>query len=325
MNTTAMPPSRQPGTDATPSRLSLYLDLIRWNRPAGWLLLLWPSLAALWVAASGFPGVHLALVFVLGTILMRSAGCCVNDVADREFDLHVKRTAQRPVTSGRVGVKEALGVGGVLALVAFLLVLTTNVSTIAWSFLGLVLTLMYPYAKRHVSMPQAVLGLAFSFGIPMAFAAVNGGPGWALFGGATVWGGPGFWVSVWHSVPPLAWLLMLGNLFWVLAYDTEYAMVDRDDDLKIGMKTSAITLGRADVAAVTAFYLVFLGIWTAALWSRVNTLVWSAMLLLVMAQVGWHYHLIKDRTRDGCFKAFRLNHWLGFTVFVGVMLGMSTA
>ena len=280
------------------SRLNLYLDLIRWNRPAGWLLLLWPSLGALWVAAGGFPGLHLLLVFVLGTILMRSAGCCVNDVADREFDKHVKRTAQRPVTSGRVGVKEALGVGAALAFVAFLLVLTTNVATITWSVLGLALSLIYPYAKRHVSMPQAVLGVAFSFGVPMAFAAVQG------------------------TVPALAWVLLAGNLFWVLAYDTEYAMVDRDDDLRIGMKTSAITLGDADVPAVTAFYLVFLGIWTAALWSVVNPWVWGAMLVVALAQVAWHFHLIKDRTRDGCFKAFRLNHWLGFTVFVGVVFGV---
>ncbi len=286
-------------TTAVTSRLHLYLDLIRWNRPAGWLLLLWPSLSALWIAAQSFPGLHLLAVFVAGTILMRSAGCCVNDVADREFDKHVKRTAQRPVTSGRVGVKEALVVGGVLAFVAFLLVLTTNTATIAWSVLGLVLSLVYPYAKRHVSMPQAVLGVAFSFGIPMAFAAVT------------------------ESVPWQAWALMAGNLFWVLAYDTEYAMVDRDDDLKIGMKTSAITLGDADVPAITAFYLVFLGIWTAVLWGQVNPLVWGAMLLAALAQVAWHFMLIKDRTRDGCFKAFRQNHWLGFTVFVGTVMGIA--
>ena len=282
-----------------PSRLALYLDLIRWNRPAGWLLLLWPTLAALWVAAGGFPGWHLLVVFVLGTILMRSAGCCVNDVADRDFDRHVKRTAQRPVTSGRVSTREALAVGAVLALAAFALVLTTNLLTVAMSFAALAITLAYPFAKRIVSMPQAVLGVAFSFGIPMAFAAVRG------------------------EVPVLAWLLLLGNLFWVLAYDTEYAMVDRDDDLRIGMKTSAITLGRADVAAVTAFYLVFLGIWTLALWARMNPWVWGAALVAALAQVVWHFGMIRGRTREGCFKAFRLNHWLGFTVFAGVVLGLS--
>ncbi|MCU0763656.1 MAG: UbiA family prenyltransferase [Hydrogenophaga sp.] len=309
-------------TAPAPSRLALYLDLIRWNRPAGWLLLLWPSLSALWVAADGFPGVHLLLVFVLGTILMRSAGCCVNDVADREFDLHVKRTAQRPVTSGRIGVKEALAVGAVLAFASFLLVLTTNLATIVWSGLGLVLAIVYPYAKRLVSMPQAVLGVAFSFGIPMAFAAVNGGPLWELGANTMAWQAAGFWSGVWHSVPPLAWWLMAGNLFWVLAYDTEYAMVDRDDDLKIGMKTSAITLGQADVPAVTAFYLVYLAVWTAALWSMVNPLVWGTAMAAALLQVGWHVVLIKDRTRDGCFKAFRLNHWLGFTLFLGVVLGL---
>ncbi|WP_442907381.1 4-hydroxybenzoate octaprenyltransferase [Hydrogenophaga sp. BPS33] len=279
-------------------RLSLYLDLIRWSRPAGWLLLLWPTLAALWVAVGGFPGWHLVLVFVLGTVLMRSAGCCVNDVADREFDKHVKRTVNRPVTSGAVSVREALVVGAVLALTAFGLVLTTNLLTVLLSFAALAITLIYPYAKRYVSMPQAVLGVAFSFGIPMAFSAAQA------------------------HVPLLAWVLLLGNLFWVLAYDTEYAMVDRDDDLKIGMKTSAITLGRADVMAVTAFYVVFLAIWTAALWSRVNPWVWAAMLVMALAQVVWHFLLIRDRSREGCFKAFRLNHWLGFTVFVGEVLGL---
>ncbi len=277
-------------------KLSLYLDLIRWNRPAGWLLLLWPSLSALWVAAGGFPGWHLLVVFVLGTILMRSAGCCVNDVADRDFDRHVKRTAQRPVTSGRVGVKEALALGAVLALAAFGLVLTTNTATIAWSFAALAVALVYPYAKRVVSMPQAVLGVAFSFGIPMAFAAVTG------------------------DVPWLAWALLVGNLFWVLAYDTEYAMVDRDDDLKIGMKTSAITLGRWDVVAIMGFYAAHLAIWGVLLWPFVGGPVYALALAVAAAQAAWHYTLIKDRTREGCFKAFRLNHWLGFTVFAGVAL-----
>ena len=302
-------------------RLNLYLDLIRWNRPAGWLLLLWPSLSALWVTAGGFPGPHLLLVFVAGTILMRSAGCCVNDVADREFDKHVKRTAQRPVTSGRVGVGEALGVGAVLAFVAFLLVLTTNVATITWSVLGLVLSLIYPYAKRVVSMPQAVLGVAFSFGIPMAFAAVNGGPVLELFSGVAPWNALGFWAGVWHSVPPLAWLLMAGNLFWVLAYDTEYAMVDRDDDLRIGMKTSAITLGSWDVVAVTSFYVVHLLVWTVLLVERLAPWVWFLTLLVAGAQIVWHYRLIRERTREGCFKAFRVNHWFGCTVFAGVVAG----
>ena len=276
-------------------KISLYLDLIRWDRPAGWLLLLWPTLSALWVASGGFPGWHLLLVFSLGTILMRSAGCCLNDVADRDFDKHVKRTAERPVTSGRIGVKEALMLGAVLALMAFGLVLTLRAETIAWSFAAIAVTVAYPYAKRFVAMPQAVLGLAFSFGIPMAFAAVTG------------------------EVPWLAWALLVGNLFWVLAYDTEYAMVDRDDDLKIGMKTSAITLGQWDVAAVMFFYAAFVGVWGVVLDALDKPLL-LAGLAVAAIQVVWHFGLIKDRSRDGCFKAFRLNHWVGFAAFVGVAL-----
>ena len=280
-------------------KIKLYLDLIRWNRPAGWLLLLWPSLAALWIAAGGFPGWHLIAVFTLGTILMRSAGCCINDVADRDFDRHVKRTANRPVTSGRIGTREALAVGAVLALCAFGLVLTTNAATIAWSFAALAVTLIYPFAKRYVSMPQAVLGVAFSFGIPMAFAAVQG------------------------QVPLLAWLLLVGNLFWVLAYDTEYAMVDRDDDLKIGMKTSAITLGDADVVAIMGFYAAYLVIWAVLLSVPRQSPLFAMGWVVAALQVVWHYFLIRHRSREGCFKAFRLNHWLGASVFVGVALGYS--
>jgi 4-hydroxybenzoate polyprenyltransferase len=300
-----------------PGRLALYLDLIRWNRPAGWLLLLWPSLGALWIAAGGFPGWHLLVVFTLGTILMRSAGCCVNDVADRDFDRHVKRTAQRPVTSGRITPREALVFGAVLALAAFGLVLTTNLATIAWSFAALAVTLIYPFAKRYVSMPQAVLGVAFSFGIPMAFSAVRGGPPWELFMG----GGAFSLQAAWASVPPLAWLLLLGNLFWVIAYDTEYAMVDRDDDLKIGMKTSAITLGRFDVVGVLASYALFLAIWTLALRPLVPGWLFYVGIAVAAAQVLWHATLIHDRTREGCFQAFRLNHWLGFAVFAGIVAG----
>ena len=276
-------------------KISLYLDLIRWNRPAGWLLLLWPTLSALWVATDGFPGWHLLLVFTLGTFLMRSAGCCLNDVADRDFDKHVKRTAERPVTSGRIGVKEALLLGAVLALLAFALVLTLRTETIAWSFAAMAVAVAYPFAKRYVSMPQAVLGVAFSFGIPMAFAAVTG------------------------EVPWLAWALLLGNLFWVLAYDTEYAMVDRDDDLRIGMKTSAITLGQWDVAAVMFFYAAFVGVWGVVLDAPDKPLLLAGLVAAAL-QAAWHFWLIKDRSRDGCFKAFRLNHWVGFAAFVGVAL-----
>ena len=281
-----------------------YFQLVRWDRPAGWLLLLWPTLSALWIASNGFPGWHLLAVFTLGTILMRSAGCCLNDVADRDFDRHVKRTANRPVTSGAVSVKAALLLGAALALTAFALVLTTNTAAVAWSFAALAVALVYPYAKRHVAMPQAVLGVAFSFGIPMAFAAVQG------------------------RVPLVAWLLLLGNLFWVLAYDTEYAMVDRDDDLKIGMKTSAITLGRFDVAAVMLSYGLYLLIWTLALASlsglALNT-AYAVGMGLAAVQAVWHGYLIRHRERAGCFKAFRLNHWLGFTVFACIAASYALA
>jgi len=286
-------------------RLALYLALIRWNRPAGWLLLLWPTLSALWLAAGGFPGWHLLVVFTLGTVLMRSAGCCINDVADRDFDRHVKRTAMRPVTTGALPVNHALLLGALLALLAFALVLTTNAVTIAWSFVALAITLIYPYAKRFFAMPQAVLGVAFSLGIPMAFSAVYGADSFSL-------------AAMQASVPAMAWILLLGNLFWVLAYDTEYAMVDRDDDLRLGMKTSAITLGRLDVPAVLLSYLVYLVVWDVIFMPYVHGVLFSIATTLAFGQVAWHYTLIRSRTRDGCFKAFRMNHWLGFTLFAGI-------
>ncbi|MEJ6003165.1 4-hydroxybenzoate octaprenyltransferase [Paucibacter soli] len=293
-----------------PTRLQLYLNLIRWDRPAGTWLLLWPTLAALWIAADGWPGWHLLLVFSLGTLLMRSAGCCINDVADRDIDRHVKRTAQRPVTSGAVSVKEALLLGAGLALAAFGLVLTTNAPTILLSCAALAVACLYPYAKRVVNMPQAVLGVAFSFGIPMAFSAALGGTEWSL-------------AAIAAAVPKSAWALLLGNLFWVLAYDTEYAMVDRDDDIKIGIKTSALTLGRWDVAAVMGFYAVYLLSWA---WLGLRLGLGRVFLLgiaVAAAQVLWHYQLIKGRSREGCFKAFRENHWLGFAVFAGTALDLS--
>jgi 4-hydroxybenzoate polyprenyltransferase len=292
-------------TAAPPSRLALYLNLIRWDRPAGWLLLLWPTLSALWIAADGWPGWHLVGVFTAGTVLMRSAGCCINDVADRDFDRHVKRTAHRPVTSGAVSVNEALTVGAVLAAAAFVLVLTTNPAAVLLSFPALAVTLIYPYAKRVLAMPQAVLGVAFSFGIPMAFAAALGGTEWSL-------------AAIGGAVPPHAWWLLLGNLCWVLAYDTEYAMVDRDDDLRIGMKTSAITLGRFDVAGVMAFYGAFLGLWAVLGQALGLGAVFMLGMAAAAAQAAWHYTMVRTRRRDDCFRAFKLNHWLGFAVFAGV-------
>ncbi len=304
-----MKPELQTPQATRPGRLALYLDLIRWSRPAGWLLLLWPSLSALWLAQGGWPGWHLLGVFVLGTVLMRSAGCCLNDVADREFDRHVKRTANRPVTRGALGVKEALGLGAGMALLAFALVCTVNAASVMWSFVALGVAVVYPYAKRFVSMPQAVLGVAFSFGIPMAYASVLG----ARYSEQT-------WLEV---VPLEAWGLLLGNMAWVLAYDTEYAMVDRDDDLHLGMKTSAITLGDKDVSFVMVCYGVYLASWTVLTLPHGLGLYWGIALVLGLAQVVFHFVLIRKRTREGCFLAFRLNHWLGATLFAGIVAGFA--
>ena len=280
-------------------RLALYLDLIRWDRPAGWLVLYWPTMGALWLAAGGWPGWHLFIVFTLGTVLMRSAGCCINDVADRNFDRHVKRTAHRPITSGRISVKEALAVGAVLALVAFGLALTTNAAVIAWSVPALLVTILYPFTKRWFAMPQAVLGIAFGFGIPMAYAAVQG------------------------RVPLEALWLFTAKIALVLAYDTEYAMVDRDDDLKIGMKTSAITLGRFDVAAIMVFYAIYLSIWLWIAARHAPSAILYIAFALAAAQALWHYTLIRGRTREGCFVAFKQNHWLSATVFAGIALSFA--
>ncbi len=280
-------------------RLALYLDLIRWDRPAGWLVLYWPTMGGLWLAAGGWPGWHLFIVFTLGTVLMRSAGCCINDVADRNFDRHVKRTAQRPITSGKISVKEALAVGAVLALVAFGLALTTNAAVIAWSVPALLVTILYPFTKRWFAMPQAVLGIAFGFGIPMAYAAVQG------------------------RVPLEALWLFTAKIALVLAYDTEYAMVDRDDDLKIGMKTSAITLGRFDVAAIMVFYAIYLSIWLWIAARHAPSAILYIAFALAAAQALWHYTLIRGRTREGCFVAFKQNHWLSATVFAGIALSFA--
>ena len=281
------------------SKLSLYLDLIRFNRPAGWLVLVWPTLVALWVAGQGFPGWHLLVVFVLGTVLMRSAGCTINDIADRDFDRHVKRTTQRPITSGQISVREAAMVGLVLTLVAFGLVLSTRWEAVAWSVPAVLFTILYPFTKRFFAMPQAFLGIAFNFGIVIAFAAVTG------------------------EVSATAWTLWLANMFLVLAYDTEYAMVDRDDDLKIGMKTSAITLGRFDVTAIMLFFALCWGLiaWVLAPY-RLGWPFWLGMGVAA-AQIFWHFSLIKDRTREGCFVAFSKSHWIGAAIFAGVALGFA--
>ncbi len=278
------------------ARLARYLELIRWSRPAGWLLLLWPTLSALWVAADGWPGWYLVLVFTAGTVLMRSAGCCVNDVADRDIDRHVKRTAQRPVTTGQVAPREALLVGALLALLAFALVLGTTPAAVAWSVVALVLALLYPYAKRWVRLPQAALGVAFSFGIPMAFAAVGGE----------------------FVLPWLAWAMLAGNLAWVLAYDTAYAMVDRDDDIRLGIHTAALTLGRYEVRFIGVCYVVY-GVSWVWLLDLLRTPLSQLAVVLAALQVVWLLRHIRTRERDACFRAFGLNHWLGMTMWLAVV------
>ncbi len=272
----------------------LYAKLVRLDKPIGTLLLLWPTAWALWIAADGQPSLKLIWIFSLGTLLMRSAGCAINDYADRDFDLHVERTKHRLLTAGKISATEALAVAGVLALLAFLLVLQTNALTIALAVPALVIAASYPYTKRFFAIPQAYLGVAFGFGIPMAFAAQTG------------------------AVPALAWVMLLANVFWAIAYDTEYAMVDRNDDVKLGLHTSAILFADYDVAAVMLCY---------ALVSVIMTMIglslgfgWSyyAGLAIAAGMMGYHYYLIRNRDRAGCFQAFRHNNWVGGAIFVGI-------
>lgn len=278
------------------NRLTLYFRLVRLDKPIGILLLLWPTLSALWIAADGRPSAELVAIFTLGTILMRSAGCAINDFVDRDFDRHVQRTAERPLTAGLIAPWEAVAVACALALLALGLILPLNALTLQLSVIAVIIAVTYPYFKRFFALPQAYLGIAFGFGIPMAFAAVQ------------------------DRIPALAWWLLLANVFWALAYDTEYAMVDREDDLKLGLRTSAITFGRHDVAAVMACYAVSLGMVAAAGWHAGLRGVFAAGLLAAAACVLWHYRLIRDRSRDGCFAAFRHNNWLGAAVFTGIVL-----
>ena len=275
-------------------RLRLYVQLARLDKPIGILLLLWPTLWGLWWAAGGRPSFKLIVIFVLGTVLMRSAGCVVNDYADRDFDRHVERTVNRPLTSGKVTTREALLLALALTLMAAFLLLFLNPLSVKLSLVAAILAGSYPFFKRFFAIPQAYLGIAFGFGIPMAFAAVQG------------------------QIPAVAWWLLIANVFWTIAYDTEYAMVDRDDDLKIGIQTSAITLGRFDVAGIALFYVAFLSIWTLALIPYALGATFYIAIGLAFAQAVWHFTLIRTRTREGCFKAFRINHWLGCTVFAGI-------
>ncbi|VVE64309.1 4-hydroxybenzoate polyprenyltransferase [Pandoraea anapnoica] len=275
-------------------RLPLYFRLVRLDKPIGTVLLLWPTLCALWIASNGHPDPVLIVIFTLGTFLMRSAGCAINDYADRDFDKFVKRTKERPITSGRIRAWEAVAVAATLALVSFLLILPLNALTKWMSIPALFVAGTYPYTKRFFALPQAYLGVAFGFGIPMAFAAVQ------------------------DQVPVLAWVLLLSNVFWSLAYDTEYAMVDRDDDLKIGIKTSAITFGRFDVVAVMLCYVGALGIQAGVgVYLGFGWPFWLGMAVAVSFAI-YHYFLIRGRERMPCFAAFRHNNWLGAAVFAGI-------
>ncbi|MDM8355124.1 4-hydroxybenzoate octaprenyltransferase [Pandoraea communis] len=275
-------------------RLPLYFRLVRLDKPIGTVLLLWPTLAALWIASNGHPDPLLLAIFTLGTFLMRSAGCAINDYADRDFDKFVKRTKERPITSGRIRAWEALAVAATLALVSFLLILPLNALTKGLSIPALFVAGTYPFTKRFLAIPQAYLGVAFGFGIPMAFAAVQ------------------------DQVPVVAWVLLLSNVFWSVAYDTEYAMVDRDDDLKIGIKTSAITFGRFDVLAIMLCYAVALGIQAGVgVYLGFGWPFWLGMAVAVSFAI-YHYFLIRGRERMPCFAAFRHNNWLGAAVFAGI-------
>lgn len=278
-------------------KLKLYARLVRLDKPIGSLLLLWPTLSALWLASNGHPDPMLVAIFSVGTVLMRSAGCAINDYADREFDRHVKRTAERPLTSGQITAREAIAVAVVLVLISFALILPLNTLTHQLSVVAVIVAATYPYFKRFFALPQAYLGIAFGFGIPMAYAAVLG------------------------SVPMEAWVLLIANVFWALAYDTEYAMVDRDDDLIIGIRTSAITFGRFDVLAVMLCYGMHL-LLLALVGASYQMGAWFYLGLAIATGIAaYHYLLIRDRDRLRCFAAFRHNNWLGAAVFAGIVLG----
>ncbi len=280
-------------------RLTAYAYLIRLDKPIGTLLLLWPTLWALWLASSGTPNLSILIIFTVGTFLMRSAGCAINDYADRDFDRHVLRTQARPVTSGKISGKEAIGVAALLALLAFLLIQPLNGFTKQLSVLALLVAFVYPFTKRFFAMPQAVLGIAFGFGIPMAYAAIL------------------------DFIPFEAWVLFIGNIFWAIAYDTAYAMVDRDDDIRLGLKTSAITFGRYDVLAIGLSYAILLisQLWVANIAGLSNYFLvgWFAALACAI----YHMKFVSSRKREDCFLAFRHNNWLGGFLFLGIVLGLS--
>ena len=279
---------------AIAARLTLYERLTRLDKPIGTLLLLWPTLWAVWLASDGKPNGYTVWIFVLGTLLMRSAGCVMNDLYDWRFDAEVKRTRDRPLATGAVTRAEAYALATVLTLAAFILVLFLNRLTILLSFVALALAATYPLTKRFLAIPQAYLGIAFGFGIPMGYAAVL------------------------DDLPPETWWLLLANIFWAVAYDTEYAMVDRDDDVRIGIRTAAITLGRYDVATVMLCYGVTLALLAGIGSVRGMGALYYAGLAGAAALMGYHYRLIRGRDRDGCFKAFNQNNWVGAAIFVGI-------
>ncbi len=277
-------------------RLNAYERLMRLDKPIGILLLLWPTLWGLWISSEGSPNWAILWVFVIGTVLMRSAGCVINDYADREFDPHVERTRLRPLAAGMVQPREALALAAALALVAFVMILWLNALTIQLALVAALLAASYPFTKRFLPIPQAYLGIAFGFGIPMAFAAQTG------------------------AVPALAWVMLAGNMFWSIAYDTQYAMVDRPDDLRIGIKSAAILFGRHDVLAVMLSHGVFLSIMVAVgLWAKLG-FVYFAGLTAALGLILYQFTLIRGRDRGLCFKAFLHNNWVGAAVFAGIAL-----
>ncbi len=277
------------------TRLHLYFQLTRLHRPIGILLLLWPTLWGVWIASAGHPAWYVVVIFTLGTVLMRSSGCAVNDYADRHIDKHVERTKDRPLTSGKISEREALWVAVVLALVSFALILPLNPLTWLMSFPALFLAVSYPFTKRFFAIPQAYLGIAFGFGIPMSFAAIQG------------------------TVPPEAWVLLLANIFWAIAYDTEYAMVDRNDDIHLGIHSSALFFGKYDVLAVMLCYEITLLLLAVVGLMAGLGLAYFVGLLVAEGIAFHHYQLIKERSREKCFAAFLHNNWLGAAVFAGVV------
>jgi 4-hydroxybenzoate polyprenyltransferase len=278
--------------------LQSYIALVRLDKPIGILLLLWPTLWGLLIASDGWPSIQILVIFCLGTVLMRSAGCAINDYADRDFDKHVLRTKERPLTSGKISKKEAISIAVGLALVSFLLIQPLNTLTKQLSVFAVMIAGIYPFMKRFFLMPQAVLGVAFGFGIPMAFAAIQNG------------------------IPIEAWILFIGNVFWAIAYDTAYAMVDRDDDIRLGLKTSAITLGRFDIAMISICYGVLFAsqIWVAEL-AQLSKWFYLGWILALGCAI-YELRLIATRKRDACFKAFLHNNWLGASLFLGILLGL---